>query len=110
MSIVTDLHWVARPNDQHNMRWWHLDGNTFETGHWTCAERTAQEAVRSGGRVLLHARQKDRAWHGGRIIRWRRSPHGRRLIFTYVLDPRVQNERSPTGWAREKAIVRRQLL
>jgi hypothetical protein len=64
----------------------------------------ADEAI--GGRIYLHEGQRDRAWHGGTVTKWRASPEPGRMIFTYVVDGdfRVQcNE----GWGQEKAIIRR---
>jgi hypothetical protein len=80
-----------------------LGPNLFETGNWTVAKKTAQEAV--GGRFYLHERQSDPAWHGGTITRWRPSAEPDRQIFTYIVDGPFR-VRCTTGWSQEMAIVR----
>jgi hypothetical protein len=100
--MPTDLHFICR--HQHQLNWVKLGPTQFETGNWIVGERTAAEAV--GGRIYLHERQSDAAWHGGTITAWRNSNEPGRIIFTYILDGPFR-VKCPEGWAREAAIIRR---
>ncbi len=102
--MPTDIHVICK--HQEKLNWRRIEGNTFETGIWTVAKRTAEEATQLGGRVYLHEHQKDPAWHGGDIISWSPSPEAGRVRFTYAVngDFRVK---CLTGWSQEIAIVRR---
>ncbi len=100
--MPTDLHFIARVEEQDENRWCQIDEVTFETGHWEITEQVADEA----GRVFLHNQQRDLAWHGGRIVDWRPSRHAGRKIFKYVYDKTIHTEPPPTNWGRELAIVR----
>jgi hypothetical protein len=99
-SMPVDLHFIC----PHQHQWTKLGPNLFETGNWTIAERTANEAI--GGRIYLHERQRISAWHGGTITRWRRSDEPGRLIFTYEVDGPFRVT-CTEGWGQERAIVRR---
>lgn len=80
-----------------------LDRKHFETGNWVMAEDIAKEAL--GGRIYLHERQDQPAWHGGTIINWRPSEKPKRVIFSYILDGDFR-VRCEGNWGQEKAIVR----
>lgn len=95
-----DLHFVCKKQKN----WTKLDANMFETGNWKVGNKAANEAI--GGRVYLHERQNDIAWHGGTIIEWRLLSNSTRKIFTYRLDGNF-DVRCTSGWGNEKAIVRR---
>jgi hypothetical protein len=98
--MTVDIHLIC----PHQLHWTPLGNNLFETGNWTLATRTADEAI--GGRIYLHETQKSAAWHGGTITAWRQSPEPGRLILTYTVDGPFRvicTER----WAQEMAIIRR---
>jgi hypothetical protein len=99
-SVAIDLHFIC----PHQKNWSKVEPTLFETGKWKIGEKTAAEAV--GGRIYLHEKQSEPAWHGGTIISWRRSDIADRQIFTYSVDGPFRVV-CTTGWGREKAIVRR---
>jgi hypothetical protein len=98
--MAVDLHYICK----HGLNHKHLGDQVHESGEWTATAETAQEAV--GGRIYLHERQKDRAWHGGTIISWRLAPDGERKIFTYKVDGDFRIS-CPGNWGQERAIIRR---
>ncbi len=97
--MPTDLHFICK----HGLNHEHLEGNAFETGEWVVSEQVADEAV--GGRIYLHERQNDPAWHGGTITAWRTEEDDRK-VFSYVVDGPFR-VRCTENWGREKAIIRR---
>lgn len=97
---MIDLHFICKQREH----WTDLGTNRFETGNWTVARTTAEESI--GGRVYLHERQHEAAWHGGTITGWRDAPDASRIILSYTMDGPFR-EKCGNGWGREKAIVRR---
>src|SRR6266481_55712 len=96
-----DLHFVCR----HQECWVKLDATRFETGDWTCAEETANQAI--GGRIYLHETRRAPARHGGTITNWRRAPDAPdKLIFTYSVDGPFRVV-CRDGWGQERAVIRR---
>ncbi|CCV12533.1 hypothetical protein MESS4_430179 [Mesorhizobium sp. STM 4661] len=99
---MTNLHVIC----QHKMNWIKLENGLFETGEWTVAGNTADELKHTRGRVFLHEKQKEKAWHGGVVLDWRPSPKdSKRKIFTYRVDGPFRSI-CPGNWSREVAIVR----
>lgn len=95
-----ELHFICKQGKNHTR----LGDEFYETGNWVVNEGTANEAV--GGRVYLHEKQDEPAWHGGTIIEWRTSAEDpNRKIFRYRVDGPFR-VRCREGWGREKAIVR----
>jgi hypothetical protein len=61
--MFTDLHFICKEGEK-----WSEEGpNLFKTGDWQVDRDVADEAE-AGGRVFLHRRQKDPAFHGGRSL------------------------------------------
>jgi hypothetical protein len=54
----------------------------------------------------LHTAQKEPAWHGGTITKYRAAlaPEGKRKIFTYLLGFDF-NVICPVAWAQESAVA-----
>lgn len=103
--MPTDLHFIARVEEQGEDRWHQIDKVTFETGHWEkITDQLADEIVKSCGRVFLHNEQRGLAWHGGRIVDWRPGHSGRK-IFKYIYDKAIHTLAPPKNWGRELAIV-----
>jgi hypothetical protein len=96
--MPVDLHFICR----HGLKHKHLGNQRHETGDWAVGDETANSAAR----VYLHETQKSKAWHGGRIISWRRASAEGRKIFTYEVDGDFRI-RCPGPWGQEKAIVNR---
>jgi hypothetical protein len=95
-----DLHFICK----HQKNWSMLDAERFESGNWVVSEKMANEAI--GGRIYLHERQKDAAWHGGTITQWRPWSDPKRKIFSYKLDGDFR-VRCDSGWGNEKAVKKR---
>ena len=98
-----DVHFICRQGDGHRMIDREL--STWESGQWTVGDATADRLI--GGRLYLHERQDERAWHGGIIEAWRPvEGNPSRKIFTYRVDGpfRVLHRE---GWAQEISLVRR---
>lgn len=98
--MTVDLHYICKHGDNHRK----IGDQLFETGVWTATDQLADEAV--GGRIYLHERQKDPAWHGGTIKEWRHAPDGERKIFTFLVDREFRIP-CPGNWGQERAIIRR---
>ena len=98
--MVVDLHFICTYGENHRR----IEHQRYETGDWVVSDVTADEAV--GGRVYLHERQDEPAWHGGTVLGWRPADEAERKIFTYAVDAPFRI-RCPGPWGREKAIVRR---
>jgi hypothetical protein len=99
--MPTDIHLICKHGDRFSK----IGDATFETGNWYgITDATADEAI--GGRIYLHERQRDPAWHGGTIRAWRPSEEPGRKVFTYVVDGPFR-VRLKEGWGQEKAIIRR---
>ncbi len=77
--------------------------NTFESGNWVVSEHVANDLI--GGRIYLHERQDEKAWHGGKIMGWRHSEEASRKIFKYVVDGPFRIV-CPGRWAQEKAVIK----
>jgi len=97
--MAVDLHFICKHGERHA----HCGDQVFETGNWSVAEKTAAAAV--GGRIYLHEKQKDPAWHGGTIISWHASEVKGRIAFKYRVDGPFRVKCSG-GWGQEKAVVR----
>jgi hypothetical protein len=98
--MTLDLHFVCKRGENFKR----VGDAEFETGDWSVANDTADEAI--GGNVYLHAAQRDVAWHGGQILKWRPSEREGRKIFSYVSDGNYK-VKCESGWSQEVAIVRR---
>jgi hypothetical protein len=99
--MFTDLHFICKEGEK-----WSEEGpNLFKTGDWQVDRDVADEAE-AGGRVFLHRRQKDPAFHGGTIIEWRYAEDAEKMYFFYRdgIDYRIL---CPGRWARRMAVVRR---
>lgn len=98
-----DVHFICRQGDGHRMV--DREQGTWESGDWNVSDGSADRLI--GGRLYLHERQDERAWHGGTIESWRpvEGVPGRK-IFTYRVDGpfRITHRE---GWAQEVAYVRR---
>lgn len=95
-----ELHLICKHGDRHSR----IEGQTYETGNWSISDDTANELI--GGRIFLHEKQDEAAWHGGAIKSWRVSPEDpTRKVFTYEVDGPFRIK-CKSGWGREKAIVR----
>ena len=94
-----NIHLICKQGDGHE----NLGSQVFETGNWAISEKVAAEAV--GGRVYLHEKQDEPAWHGGTVTGWRPSKEEGRVVFTYHVDGPFR-VKCPGGWGREKAIIR----
>jgi hypothetical protein len=62
-------------------------------------------AAALGGRIFLHEKQDEAAWHGGTITGYRRSDEEGRVVFTFHMDGPFRIK-CAGGWGQEKAIVR----
>jgi hypothetical protein len=69
-----------------------------------CICRTGEALL--GGRIYLHERQSDVAWHGATIKFWHYADGSNRKVFNYVEDGDYRVMCTGT-WARETATVRR---
>ncbi len=98
--MAVDLHFICKHGENHRR----LELQRYETGDWVVSDATADEAI--GGRVYLHERQDEPAWHGGTILGWRAADEPERKVFTYAVDGPFRI-RCSGAWGREKAIVRR---
>ncbi|CCV04476.1 hypothetical protein MESS2_130033 [Mesorhizobium metallidurans STM 2683] len=99
---MTDIHVIC----QHKMNWAKLQDGLFEAGEWVVSDDTADELKQTRGRIYLHEKQKERAWHGGAVLDWKPSPgDSKRKIFPYSVDGPFRSI-CPGSWSREIAIVR----
>jgi hypothetical protein len=98
--MPTDLHFICRQFEH----WIKVGDNMFETGNRVVSEQVAKEVI--GGRIYLHEKQSEPAWHGGTVTGWRHSPEPGRQIFRYTVDG-LFRIRCPGKWGQEKAIIRR---
>lgn len=96
--MTHNLHLICKHGANHS----HLGNQMFETGNWAVANKTADLIV--GGRIYLHEKQSQPAWHGGIVVGWRASNEAGRVAFTYRVDGPFRTK-CPGGWGREKAIV-----
>lgn len=95
-----ELHFICKHGDRHSR----IEGQTYETGNWYINDDTANEFI--GGRIYLHEKQDEPAWHGGTIKSWRVSPEdSTRKVFTYEVDAPFRIK-CKNGWGQEKAIIR----
>lgn len=101
--MPTDLHFICRHGRSHRK----VGQQIYETGNWAVSPEVAEQAI--GGRVYLHERQDEAAWHGGTITAWRHAEENServRVVFTYVVDQPFR-VKCKEGWGQEKAIIRR---
>jgi hypothetical protein len=85
-------------------KWGRREKDQFESGDWDFGAKTAEKFV--GARIYLHAKQTEPAWHGGRILKWHRTPHPskrHKVMFVYEIDGDFQ-VLCPVKWARWKAM------
>lgn len=105
--MTTNLHVVCRHMERRN--WKKLDETidgrpVYQTGLWAVTDARAEQ-IAAGGRVYLHDKQKELAWHGGTVVGWgRASDDPSRKFFTYVVvDPfRIY---CPGKWGQEICFV-----
>ena len=97
--MTTDIHVICK----HGQNFKNLGNSIFETGDWAVSDATASESI--GGRVYLHEKQKDAAWHGGVIMSWAHATEHGRKILTYKVDGPFRLKHLE-GWSQEIAIVR----
>jgi hypothetical protein len=102
-NMVVHLHFICKQGLNHKK----IANQVYETGNWQISEKIADESI--GGRIYLHEKQDQPAWHGGTIISWRISDRAyarQRLVFTYSVDSPFRIK-CDEGWGQEKAILRR---
>lgn len=98
--MPVDLHYICKHGDNHQK----IGDQLFETGNWTATDQLADEAI--GGRIYLHEKQNENAWHGGTVTQWRNASDGKRKVFTFLVDGPFRIKCSE-NWAQERAIIRR---
>jgi hypothetical protein len=96
-----DLHYICKRGENYK----YLGADTFETGNWVATNLLSSLA--EGGRIFLHVAQKEPAWIGGTMLRYRSapSPENSRKIFVCRRDFDYKI-RCHALWGREKAIAR----
>jgi hypothetical protein len=96
-----DLHYICKRGENYT----YLGEDMFETGNWVATNSLSSLAV--GGKIFLHVAQKEPAWYGGTILRYRPAPppESSRKVFVCRrdLDYKVL---CPVRWGREKAVAR----
>ena len=99
--MTLDLHFICK----HQENWKKISASVFETGDWTISDKKAQEAS-IGGRIYLHEKQNDPAWHGGTIKSWGLSKTKGRKFFRYEVDGPFR-VKCADNWSQESAFVPR---
>jgi hypothetical protein len=99
--MPVDLHYICKRGENYR----YLGEDMFETGNWVATNLLSSLAL--GGRVFLHVAQKEPAWYGGTILRYRSapSPESSRKIFACRRDFDYK-VLCPSRWGREKAVAR----
>jgi len=104
---IRELHFLCKQGEGFRR----LNENEFESGSWKVSDDVVRQSV--GKRIYLHEKQKEAAWHGGRIVGWRHSKAGDwrsstagdgRKVFRYVVEGDFRKV-CRKGWGREKAII-----
>jgi hypothetical protein len=102
-EMAVHLHFICKQGLNHKK----IANKLYETGNWQISEKIATESI--GGRIYLHEKQDQTAWHGGTIISWRFSDKKYakpRIVFTYSVDF-IFRIKCEEGWGQEKAVLRR---
>lgn len=103
-EAVKNIHFICKRGENHA----NIEGRTFRTGSWSVSDKEAEKLV--GGMIYLHETQKDKAWTGGKILRYHvheSGPDKGRKVFIYqqAVDFRVV---CPGPWGQEKCILSNQ--
>lgn len=98
-----DLHLICRTPQR--LGWSDRGDGTYLSRAWSLTPERANEIV--GGRIYLHDAQKDRSWHGGKVVGWHFDAlMPDRIEFEYVVDGPFRVA-CPGGWGNEMAFVKR---
>ena len=96
-----DLHFICK----HQQNWKKISDSFFETADWIIPDLKVQEAC-VGGRIYLHEKQNEPAWHGGTIKSWTVGKAKGRKIFLYEVDGPFRTK-CTVNWSQESAFVYR---